>query len=119
MQIEVLDCGSLGRSPSGDAIHSELAGPFPRHRSRSKGYVVVFVDYLSARGLLNCRGSGAVNAVDRQRRTGRRPLSARTALREASQISAVDWSLGGGAGLAALGQLTAAENSPLLSVVAY
>ena len=80
---------------------------------------MVFVDYLSARGLLNCRGSGAVNAVDRQRRTGRRPLSARTALREASQISAVDWSLGGGAGLAALGQLTAAENSPLLSVVAY
>jgi hypothetical protein len=31
---------------------------------RSKGYVVVFVDYLSACGLPNCRGSGAVNAVE-------------------------------------------------------
>jgi hypothetical protein len=38
---------------------------------------------------------------------------------KASQIAAVGWSLGGGAVLAALGQLTAAENSPLRAVVAY
>jgi pimeloyl-ACP methyl ester carboxylesterase len=38
---------------------------------------------------------------------------------KASQISAVGWSLGGGAVLAALGQLTAADNSPLRAVVAY
>src|SRR5262249_36493218 len=33
-------------------------------RRRSKGYVVVFVDSLSARGLPNCRGSRVVNAVE-------------------------------------------------------
>jgi len=87
---------------------------------RSKGYVVVFVDYLSARGLPNCRGSGAVNAVE----IGRDLLAVARYLQgqpyvKASQISAVGWSLGGGAVLAALGQLTAAENSPLRAVVAY
>ena len=87
---------------------------------RSKGYVVVFVDYLSARGLPNCRGSGAVNAVE----IGRDLLAVARYLQgqpyvKASQISAVGWSLGGGAVLAALGQLTAADNSPLRAVVAY
>ena len=89
-------------------------------RWRSKGYVVVFVDYLSARGLPNCRGSGAVNAVE----IGRDVLAVARYLQgqpyvKASQIAAVGWSLGGGAVLAALGQLTAAENSPLRAVVAY
>ena len=52
-------------------------------RWRSKGYVVVFVDYLSARGLPNCPRFGrGERSRDRQGRTGRRPLSARTALRE-------------------------------------
>jgi dienelactone hydrolase len=80
-------------------------------RWRSKGYVVVFVDYLSVRGLPNCRGLGAVNAVE----IGKDVLAMARYLQgqpyvKASQISAVGWSLGGGAVLAALGQLTAAEN---------
>jgi hypothetical protein len=74
-----------------------------------------------ARGLPNCRGLGAVNAVE----IGRDVLAVARYLQgqpyvKASQISAVGWSLGGGAVLAALGQLTAAEkNSPLRAVVAY
>ena len=71
-------------------------------------------------GCPTARGSGAVNAVE----IGRDVLAVARYLQgqpyvKASQISAVGWSLGGGAVLAALGQLTAAENSPLLSVVAY
>jgi dienelactone hydrolase len=38
---------------------------------------------------------------------------------KASQIATIGWSLGGGAVLAALGQLTATDNSPLRAVVAY
>jgi dienelactone hydrolase len=80
---------------------------------------VVFVDYLSARGLPNCRGSGAVNAVE----IGRDVLAVARYLQgqpyvKPSQITAVGSSLGGGAVLA-LGQLTAAENSPLRAVIAY
>jgi hypothetical protein len=68
-------------------------------RWRSKGYVVVFVDYLSVRGLPNCRGLGAVNAVE----IGRDVLAVARYLRgqpyvKASQISAVGWSLGGRCG---------------------
>jgi dienelactone hydrolase len=56
---------------------------------------VVFVDYLSARGLPNCRGSGAVNAVE----VGRDVLAVARYLQgqryvKASQIAAVGWSLG-------------------------
>jgi Transposase DDE domain len=62
---------------------------------RSKGYVVVFVDYLAARRLANCRGSGAVNAVE----IGRDVLAVARYLQgqpyvKASQIAAVGWSLG-------------------------
>jgi hypothetical protein len=63
--------------------------------------------------------SGAVNAVE----IGRDVLAVARYLQgqpyvKASQFTAVGWSLGAGAVLAALGQMTAAENSPLRAVVA-
>lgn len=85
---------------------------------RAKGYVVIFVDYLAARGMNRCSGYPTTDDV------GKDVLAVATYLQgqpfvKASQITAFGWSLGGGGALAALGQIGSGENSPLHAVVAY
>ena len=86
----------------------------------SRGYVVVFVDYLAARHLANCRSSPMLTLVE----IGKDILAVASYLRTQpfiipTRITAVGWSLGGGGVLAALGQINSGETSPLHSVIAY
>lgn len=84
---------------------------------RAKGYVVVFVDYLAARGRDRC---SAITTAD----IGEDVLAVASYLRTQPfvnpvRISAIGWSLGGGGVLDALAQLDPGESSPLHAVVAY
>jgi dienelactone hydrolase len=84
---------------------------------RTKGYVVVFVDYLSARGRNRCP---SVTPAD----LGKDVLAVASHLRDQSlidpeRVSAIGWSLGGSGVLAALAQIDPGERIPLHAVVAY
>ncbi len=84
---------------------------------RAKGYVVVFVDYLAARGMGRCSGITTAEV-------GKDVLAVASYLRtqpliDPERISAIGWSLGGGGVLDALAQTDPGESSPLHAVVAY
>src|SRR5712691_12310499 len=84
---------------------------------RAKGYVVVFVDYLAARGRNRCPSIAAADL-------GKDVLVVASYLRtqpriDPERISAIGWSLGGSGVLAALDQIDPGERSPLHAVVAY
>jgi dienelactone hydrolase len=79
----------------------------------SRGYVVVFVDYLAARHLANCPNSAMLTLVE----IGKDILAAASYLRTQpfmipTRITAVGWSLGGGGVLAALGQINSGRDQP-------
>ncbi len=84
---------------------------------RAKGYVVVFVDYLAARGMNRCPSIAAADL-------GKDVLAVASYLRtqpliDPERVSAIGWSLGGSGVLAALDQIDSSERSPLHAVVAY
>jgi dienelactone hydrolase len=85
---------------------------------KAKGYVVVFVDYLRARGAQQCGGDLAPADV------GRAALAVAAYVQsqpfvKASRVTAFGWSLGGSGVLAALGLIKPGQPSPLHTVVAY
>lgn len=89
-------------------------------RWRAKGYLVVFVDYLAARHLRNCRSSAMLTLAE----IGRDVLAVAAYLRtqpsiSPARITAIGWSYGGGGVLAALEQMNPGENGPLHAIVAY
>ena len=120
--------------PPGDGPHPALLfvsgcsgfGPHeaPNHYSRvadefaARGFVVVFVDYLGARGFQACarRISPADIAPD--------ILAAAEYARTlpfvlASDISVIGWSMGGGGALAAIGELPDDRPAPFQRAIAY
>lgn len=84
---------------------------------RTKGYVVVFVDYLKARGEQKCDGETPVD-VAKDVLAVARYLQAQPFIKS-SEITAIGWSLGGGAVLDILDEIGPGERSPLHSVIAY
>ena len=71
---------------------------------RAQGYVVVFADYLGRRGLATCASAKIDRSI-----AGKDVVAAATWLKaqpfvDAARISALGWSFGGGAILAALGE---------------
>jgi dienelactone hydrolase len=89
-------------------------------RWRSKGYVVVFTDYLAARRLPSCPSAASLTAPE----IGKDILAVASYVRAQpfvvpTRITAIGWSLGGGGVLAALSQIASSENRPLHSVIAY
>jgi dienelactone hydrolase len=103
----VSGCGGFSRR--GDA-YTGLA-----ERWRDKGYAVVFVDYLAARGRDRCFGDVGVADIGNDVLAVARDLQRQPSVKP-SAIVAVGWSLGGSGVLAALGH---GEDSPLQAVVAY
>jgi dienelactone hydrolase len=90
--------GCSGFTPSFAPKHYELVA----EQFRTKGYVVVFADYLGRRGLTDCFGFGASDAAGDL-------VAAATWLKsqpfiDAARITAIGWSFGGGAVLAALSE---------------
>ena len=92
-------CSGFGpensRSRKGYEHHAE--------QLRKLGFVVVWADYLGRRNLTNCAGGGIT-----QDEAGRDAVAAASWLRsqpyvDAKRITAMGWSYGGGAVLAALG----------------
>jgi dienelactone hydrolase len=84
---------------------------------RAKGYVVVFVDYLAARGKERCPGITVADIAEDV-------LAVASYLQTQSfidpaRISAIGWSTGGSAVLAALAHTGLGEKSSLHAVVAY
>ena len=104
--------GCSGLSRHGDA-YTALA-----ERWRDRGYAIVFVDYLAARGRDRCFGDVAVADVGSDVLAVARDLQRQPSVKR-SAIVAVGWSLGGGGVLAALGRLGGGEDSPLQAVIAY
>lgn len=90
--------GCSGFTPSFAPKHYELVA----EQFRTKGYVVVFVDYLGRRGAKNCLGFSASEAAGDL-------VAAATWLKsqpfiDAARITAIGWSFGGGAVLLALNE---------------
>jgi dienelactone hydrolase len=96
----------------------------PRHYSRvaedfrARGYVVVFVDYLDARGREACGGAirpyevaGDILAAVAYARSSR--------FVQTSEISVIGWSMGGGGVLAAIARLPGDAPAPFRAAVAY
>ena len=88
--------GCSGFTPSFAPKHYELVA----EQFRTKGYVVVFADYLGRRGLTDCHGFRISEAAGDL-------VAAATWLKsqpfiDASRITAIGWSFGGGAVLLAL-----------------
>ncbi len=84
---------------------------------RAEGYIVVFVDYIAARGRNRC---SSITLAD----LGKDVLAIASYLWtqpfvDRDRISAIGWSFGGGGVLAALDQIDPGEHSPLHAVVAY
>jgi dienelactone hydrolase len=108
----LLVSGCSGFSRRGDA-YTGLAEQW-----RDKGYAVVFVDFLAARGRDRCFGDVAVADIGNDVLAVARDLQRQPSVKR-SGIVAVGWSLGGGGVLAALGRLAHGEDSPLQAVIAY
>lgn len=96
----------------------------PRHYGRmaeefaARGFVVVFVDYLGARGREVCGGTIRPHEV------GGDILAAAAYARSspfirASDISVIGWSMGGGGVLAAIARLPADAPAPFRAAIAY
>jgi dienelactone hydrolase len=84
---------------------------------RTKGYVVVYIDYLKARGETHCAGESPGD-VAKDILAVTSYLKAQSFI-NSSAITAIGWSLGGGAVLEILGEIGPGDHSPLRSVVAY
>lgn len=84
---------------------------------RSKGYIVVFVDYLKARGESQCAGESP-GGVAKDILAVTSYLQAQPFIKP-SEITAIGWSLGGGAVLEILDEIGPGDHSPLRSVIAY
>src|SRR5216684_6872317 len=107
----VSGCGSFAPRMA-PQIYTDMAEGW-----RAKGYVVVFVDYLAARGRNRCPSIAAADL-------GKDVLVVASHLRtqpliDPERVSAIGWSLGGSGVLAALDQIDPGERSPLHAVVAY
>ena len=90
--------GCSGFTPSFAPKHYELVA----QQFRTKGYVVVFADYLGRRGLTDCHGFRISEAAGDL-------VAAATWLKsqpsiDASRITAIGWSFGGGVVLATLNE---------------
>jgi dienelactone hydrolase len=84
---------------------------------RAKGYVVVYVDYLKARGEKQCAGE-TPGDVAKDILAATSYLQAQPFIKS-SEITAIGWSLGGGAVLEILDEIGPGASSPLRSVIAY
>jgi dienelactone hydrolase len=84
-----------------------------------RGYVVAFVDYLSARGLQTaCRGEVTPDDVAQDIRAASAYISALPSVRKGA-IGAVGWSLGGGGVLASLAGSDEAAGAPFRTAAAF
>jgi dienelactone hydrolase len=96
----------------------------PDHYSRvaqefaAQGFVVVFVDYLGARGRKSCGGMISPGDVAKDILAGAAYAGTRPFAR-AADVSVIGWSMGGGGVLAALAALPAGAGSPFRRAVAY
>jgi dienelactone hydrolase len=84
----------------------------------SRGFVVVFVDYLGARGRDVCGGMVRPNDVVGDILAAAAYARARPFIR-ASDISVIGWSMGGGGVMAAIAELPADAPAPFRAAVAY
>lgn len=88
-------------------------------RLKGEGYVVIFVDYLSARRLQSaCRGEVRFDEI------GQDILASASYLRslafvKGSEISVIGWSWGGGGVLASLSEIRADQPAPFRVAVVY
>jgi dienelactone hydrolase len=85
---------------------------------RSKGYVVVFVDYVKAQGKKHCDSSDSFADVAKYILAVTSYLQAQSFIKS-SEITAIGWSLGGGTVLEILDDIGPGDHSPLRSVIAY
>jgi dienelactone hydrolase len=97
---------------SGPKTFAEMAESW-----RAKGYVVVYVDYLKARGEKQCAGESPGD-VAKDILAVTSYLQAQSFIKS-SEVTAIGWSLGGGAVLEILDEIGSGERSPLRSVIAY
>jgi dienelactone hydrolase len=84
----------------------------------ARGFVVVFVDYLGARGREVCGGMVRPNDIAGDILAAAEYARARPFIR-ASDISVIGWSMGGGGALAAIASLPAGAPAPFRAAVAY
>lgn len=88
-------------------------------RFRKDGYLVVFVDYLAARGLTTCSISTIPHEVAaRDVMTAVGELRAQSSVRR-DAITVIGWSYGGGVAMAALETLPAGQPAPFRTVLFY
>ena len=96
----------------------------PRHYGRmaeefaARGFVVIFVDYLGARGREVCGGMVRPNDVAGDILAAAEFARARPFV-QASDISVIGWSMGGGGALEAIARLAAGAPVPFRAAVAY
>jgi dienelactone hydrolase len=96
----------------------------PDHYSRvaqgfaAQGFVVVFVDYLGARGRKICGGMISPGDVAKDILAAAAYASTQPSVR-ASDVSVIGWSMGGGGVLAAIAALPAGPGAPFRRAVAY
>ena len=106
--------GCSGFAPDVAPDHySRVAQEFAGH-----GFVVVFVDYLGARGRKVCGGMISPGDVAKDILTAARYASAQPSVRSAD-ISVIGWSMGGGGVLAAIAAVPAGPAAPFRRAVAY
>lgn len=84
----------------------------------AQGFVVVFVDYLGARGRKVCGGMIHPTDVAADILAAAAYATARPFVR-ASDVSAIGWSMGGGGVLAAIAALPAGRPAPFRRAIAY
>jgi len=114
----IMVSGCSGFTPSeSPAFFTHRAEQF-----KGEGAVVIFVDYLAARGFATCRDRGGAKGfapeVGQDVIAGAAYLRAQPFVKPAD-IVAVGWSMGGGGVLAALGAMPQSETPLLRAVVAF
>lgn len=87
-------------------------------RLRGEGQLVIFVDYLGARGLRSCAGTISHEEAGRDVMAALAHLRSQPNVR-VDAITAIGWSYGGGAIMAALEGLPAEQTAPFRAVLLY
>jgi dienelactone hydrolase len=107
-------------SGCGGFTPTEAPDHYPRTAQAfaARGYVVVFVDYLAARGRQTCAGlirprDVATDILAAAAHAGSQPFV------RASDISVIGWSMGGAGVLAAIGALPGDRPAPFRRAIAY